>query len=140
MGKATRTHELTDSVIEQDIDVPELKDEAEVNGVDEAWDVLKSKLASQTSGGKKFYYFDPRLEDPRTWPTDYAKAFNGTRPQVKGIIAWMAKHALGEVNARQGKDIVAGAKSEGYVKSKIDDAVLFAYYARKIEQLGVRHA
>ena len=104
---------------------------------DAAWDLLKNNIQSRSGGGKKFYYFDLALYDPRGWTPEFRAKFDKAPPQVKGIIAYMAANACGPAHATQGKLIVDGAKETGLVKSKIESAVLFAYYARKMEELGV---
>lgn len=57
-------------------------------------------------------------------------------PQKQGILI-----AAAELTQRQGgyigRECVAYAKSKGYIKSGSDDAVLYAYYARELEALGV---
>ena len=50
--------------------------------------------------------------------------------QVQLILKYMVEH---------GVEIVAHAKALGYIKSKIPDANLFAYYARLLQALGVVH-
>lgn len=56
-----------------------------------------------------------------------------TTPQIVGMIREMEE----DRTPRRGKDICAAAKAKGYVRSKIADDVLFAYYAREFERLGV---
>jgi len=55
--------------------------------------------------------------------------------QVQLILKYMADY---EVEGT-GKEIVEGAIAEGYLKTKIDPPVLFAYYRRLLEKLGVEH-
>jgi hypothetical protein len=59
--------------------------------------------------------------------------FASAPKQVRGIMRYMHDK---KVKGRGG-DICQAAIKEGYVKSKIDPPVLFAYYARKMESLGM---
>jgi hypothetical protein len=59
--------------------------------------------------------------------------------QIRGIFAFMQKHALLEINGRSlsGPAIAQGAVDEGYLVTKSDPAVIFAYYAREMERRGM---
>jgi hypothetical protein len=55
--------------------------------------------------------------------------------QVQLILKYMTEHdAQGT-----GAEIVSGAIAHGYLKTKIDPPVLYAYYARLLEKLGIEH-
>lgn len=59
--------------------------------------------------------------------------------QIRGIFAFMQRHALLEINGRSlsGPAIAQGAVDEGYLVTKSDPAVIFAYYAREMERRGM---
>ena len=59
--------------------------------------------------------------------------------QVQLILKYMVEHGVTTEDPQQGAEIVAHAKALGYIKSKIPDANLFAYYARLLQALGVVH-
>ena len=63
----------------------------------------------------------------------------GACKQIRGIMAFMQAHALLEINGRSlsGPSIAQGAVDEGYLVTKSDPAVIFAYYAREMEARGM---
>lgn len=63
----------------------------------------------------------------------------GACKQIRGIFAFMQAHALLEINGRSlsGPTIAQGAVDEGYLTTKSDPAVIFAYYAREMERRGL---
>lgn len=65
-----------------------------------------------------------------------SEAFASAPKQVRGMMRYMHDK---KVKGRGG-DIAAAAIKEGYVKSKIKPPILFAYYARKMESLGMELA
>jgi len=75
-------------------------------------------------------------------PKQYALAelhLEGACKQVRGLMAFMQAHALLQVNGRSlsGPTIARGAVDEGYIVTKSDPAVIFAYYAREMERRGM---
>ena len=60
-------------------------------------------------------------------------------PQVRGIAAAMLSEFSSPSQASRGTAIVDRAKATGRVVTKIDSAMLFAYYARVLMSVGVRH-
>jgi hypothetical protein len=64
---------------------------------------------------------------------------DGACKQIRGIFAFMQAHALLEINGRSlsGPTIAQGAVDEGYLVTKSDPAVIFAYYAREMEKRGM---
>jgi len=61
------------------------------------------------------------------------KAYDALAPQAKAIFDFMEKEEF----VGRGDSIVAAAIAAGVLKSKQDHAVLFAFYARKLEDAGV---
>lgn len=90
---------------------------------------------------EKPYYLPRSYSNPDKWSLAYQTAVNAAPPQVRGIIKSMA---LGGVTSPQdaltGGEIVAKAKAMGLVVSKTSDRNLYAYYARVLATLGVKHA
>lgn len=75
-------------------------------------------------------------------PKQYALSemnLEGACKQIRGIFAFMQRHALLEINGRSlsGPAIANGAVEEGYLATKSDPAVIFAYYAREMERRGM---
>lgn len=63
------------------------------------------------------------------------EALRAAPGQVEAIIKYMAES---KCKARGG-EIVQGAIDAGHLKTKIDPPVLFAYYRRLLETMGVQH-
>jgi hypothetical protein len=63
----------------------------------------------------------------------------GACKQIRGIFSFMQAHDLLEINGRSlsGPTIAQGAVDEGYLTTKSDPAVIFAYYAREMERRGL---
>jgi hypothetical protein len=64
-----------------------------------------------------------------------AAAIAAAPAQVQLILKYMAESQI----EGTGNEIVAGAIEAGMLKTKIDPPVLFAYYRRLLEKLGVEH-
>lgn len=93
------------------------------------------------SGNQPFrgkpYFFD--LDVKKT--PDYDKAFNSAPMQVRLILKYMEEQGITtEDDAMRGGEICGGAINSGTLQSKIDPPVLFAYYRRVMERLGLRLA
>lgn len=83
----------------------------------------------------KYYYLD--VETYRSLADEVAKAPN----QVQLILKTMLQcEFVGYDNAAIGKTIVDAGKKAGILRTTIVSAQLFAYYRRRLEQLGVVHA
>lgn len=101
----------------------------------DALPVRKSKKGQNLSGNVPFkvkpYFLDLRVYDPES--DEHKKAPN----QVRLILKTMAdKGITSPADALRGETIVKLAK-KGLLRSEIPSASLFAYYRRKLEQLGV---
>jgi len=89
----------------------------------------------------KFYYLNKAVGNPATWTDGYKEAFNAAPKQVRGLLEYLASAKIfSPRDAMIGSDIAGYAKNLGFVKSKIEDDQLFAYYRRALEVLGVIHA
>lgn len=62
------------------------------------------------------------------------EAYDTLPPQAKKIFDFMVDSKI----VSRGEDIVKAAVAAGYLKTQQDPAVLFAFYARKLENAGVR--
>ena len=90
-----------------------------------------TNLSGNTPFNRKYYGLGvKRLND---------EAVRAAPGQVQLILKYMMDHQITVEDPQQGHEIVAGAKAHGYLKSKIPDANLFAYYARLLQALGVVH-
>lgn len=83
----------------------------------------------------KFYFLDKSVATGEAWQAALSKA----PMQARLIIRSMEVHGRTDPTmAAQGVVIVKEAREAGILASKIGAAALFAYYARLLEQLGVR--
>lgn len=81
---------------------------------------------------RKYYYLD-MVKYAETEEIRRKKA-----SQIQLMLKYMAENELTEENkAKQGDAICSGAIEKGYVKTKINPPVLFAYYRKDMEQLGL---
>ena len=117
----------------------ELQHPAIDDGEDDA-DAPVPALTPRRSSGNvpykhKYYYLD--VETYRSLADEVAKAPN----QVQLILKTMLQcEFVGYDNAEIGKTIVDAGKKAGILRTTIGSAQLFAYYRRRLEQLGVVHA
>lgn len=84
---------------------------------------------------EKLYYLPSHYEGLDQFQVTLAAA----PPQVRAIAATMLASFGDRDSAARGKDVVAEAKRSGRLTSKIADDMLFAYYRRVLETVGVVH-
>lgn len=82
----------------------------------------------------KNYYLDAKFTETPEW----LAALSSTPKQVQGIIrAMLALNLTSSTRATIGEVIAREAIARGYVVSKIKPDILFAYYRRTMEKLGL---
>lgn len=107
-------------------------------------DVTSTEAPVVTSKGKRLvkrtnvpwrrkYYF---LDEAKYAETEEVRKTKAS--QIQLMLKYMAENGLTDVDhANQGDAICSGAIAKGYVKTKINPPVLFAYYRKDMEQLGL---
>lgn len=95
-------------------------------------------LSGNTPFARKWYFLDAKVADPSTWTAEYKEAFSAAPKQVRGILEYMAfAEITKKVASNTGPEICEAAKDNNFVKSVIPGALLFAYYRRAMETLGL---
>lgn len=97
-------------------------------------------LSGNLPYAKKFYFLADGFMNLTKTSADYQAAFAAAPMQVQLLLKAMRELDIGEDNAMTGGEIAGLAINQGYVKTKIDPANLFAYYRKVLEALGVRLA
>ena len=103
---------------------------------DENGVVIRSghNLSGNLPFSRKFYYLDMKFADGPY----YHEAYKALPKQAKGLINYLVDANVTNASKSMiGNDIANQAKAAGFVKSKIESAVLFAYYRRALNLLGV---
>lgn len=81
---------------------------------------------------RKYYFVDVEKY------TEVQEELKGVASQVQLMLKYMVEHGMTSADmSEQGGTIAGGAINTGYVKSKIEPEVLFAYYRAKMEQYGL---
>lgn len=89
----------------------------------------------------KFYFIAPEFADETKWTAEYKIALDAAPNQVRLILRSMRESGYTSAeSAKIGKEIVDNAKGAGLLHTKIESAVLFAYYRKLMEGLGLRQA
>lgn len=89
----------------------------------------------------KYYYLAPFAANEAAWTAEYKIALDAAPNQVKLILRAMREAGINSAeNAAIGKEIVDTAKANNLLVTKIESAVLFAYYRKLMEGLGLRQA
>lgn len=71
-----------------------------------------------------------------TYAATVQEEYDSLPPQAKKIFDYMKASGV----VAHGSTVVNNAVAEGYLKTQQDPAVLFAFYARKLEKAGIRLA
>lgn len=88
----------------------------------------------------KFYALRADLLDHGSWSKDYREAREAAPKQVKDILLYMEQADVTTTGrASLGREIVEAAVTGGFLTTRIEPKVLFAYYARALQALGVVH-
>lgn len=127
--------EITEQPSNETTDVVETKAVANVANNEPVVATTKGlRLVKRTNlpWRRKYYYLDPiRYVETESERKQVAS-------QIQLMLKYMAEKGLTNVeSARQGSTICAGAIETGYVRTKIDPPVLFAYYRKDMERLGL---
>lgn len=97
----------------------------------------------------KYYFVHPRVaqlsQNPELAKSESDKvtveALKAAPPQVRAIVTAMAKGGMTTAqDSGTGGEIVDQAKALNLITSKIESRMLFAYYRRVLERVGVIHA
>ena len=98
-----------------------------------------SNLSGNAPFQPKLYALDVALENPLTWTAEYKASFDAAPAQACLIIRYMSENGVVGDEGLRGCEIVEQAISKGYLKTKIEPAALYAFYARLLQALGVVH-
>lgn len=81
---------------------------------------------------RKFYFLDVEAYE------ENREKLKKSASQVQLMLKYMYDYNVTSVNeAAQGKDIASAAIAKGYIKTKIEPHVLFAYYRSTMERYGL---
>lgn len=99
-----------------------------------------NNLSGNVPWQPKYYALAPQFANEKRFPAGYADALAKAPMQVQLILKYMRASGivLGE-DSQRGGEIVEGAINAGYLKTKIEPAALFSYYAKILQALSVVH-
>jgi len=110
---------------------------------DETGKVIRAgrNLSGNSPFRYKYYYLASFAANEAEWTAEYKIALDAAPNQVKLILRSMREAGnTSPDNAAIGKEIVDQAKANNLLVTKIESAVLFAYYRKLMEGLGLRQA
>lgn len=129
-----------DSDTDDDPDVPDTLDTPELNTDEPDPDPDNTEPDSTDTNGHSFDPFEGNFIYTKPWRQRHYRvvgfnkeAYDGAPPQCKAIYDYMKKHNVSDIGAK----IVTGAIKHGYIKTRQKPEILYAYYARKLENIGV---